>query len=186
MDGATMEDMTIEPIVVRALAGPDELDLFLQLSYVLDDELVEDLERGRRRPEWMWVALRGAHLVARLAWWTATDGCPPLFLDLFDLDDTLDDADRIDIGLKLLNAATAEVLPAGVPRPEYGRFTPPDWREDPVARRMVEGRIRVMEKTGARLLVDDSAWSGSLAHRYRSPPWGFDSAQPSTAMNWWS
>jgi RimJ/RimL family protein N-acetyltransferase len=149
-----MEDMTVEPITIRALSGPDELDLFLQLSYVLDHELAEDLERGRRRPEWMWIALRGDHVVARLAWWTGTEGGAPAVLDFFDLDDAMDDNERIDIGLELLNAATAAVIPAGIARPEYGRFTPPDWREDHIARRIVKGRMRVMEKSGARLLVE--------------------------------
>ncbi|WP_392673371.1 GNAT family N-acetyltransferase [Streptomyces sp. LN785] len=147
--------MTVVPsaLTVRPLTGPDELALFCRLSYVLDHELADDLATGRRRPEWMWVALRGDRVVARIAWWSQ-GGDIPLALDFFDLDDTLPEPERTETGLRLLEEATAAVVPAGVPRPEYGRFVPPDWREDPVARDLVEARIRVMERTGARMLVE--------------------------------
>ncbi|MGW2657754.1 GNAT family N-acetyltransferase [Streptomyces sp. NPDC001478] len=140
-------------LTVRPLTGPEELGLFRSLSYVLDHELADDLATGRRRPEWMWVALRGDRVVARIAWWSK-DGAAPLLLDFFDLDDTLPEPERGEAGLRLVEAATAAVVPAGAPRPEYGRFVPPDWREDPVARDVVESRVRVMERTGARMLVE--------------------------------
>ncbi|MER5275743.1 GNAT family N-acetyltransferase [Streptomyces sp. NPDC002809] len=140
-------------LTVRPLRGPEELDLFCRLSYVLDHELADDLATGRRRPEWMWVALRGDRVVARIAWWSK-DGREPLFLDFFDLDDTLPEPERGESGLRLLETATAAVVPAGAARPEYGRFVPPDWREDPAARDVVEARVRVMERTGARMLVE--------------------------------
>ncbi|MER6115289.1 GNAT family N-acetyltransferase [Streptomyces sp. NPDC001743] len=140
-------------LTVRPLTGPEDLGLFRRLSYVLDHELADDLATGRRRPEWMWVALRGDRVVARIAWWSK-DGRAPLLLDFFDLDDTLPEPERGEAGLRLLEAATAAVVPAGAPRPEYGRFVPPDWREDPAVRDVVEARIRVMERTGARMLVE--------------------------------
>lgn len=143
-----------QELTVRPLSSPDELGLFCRLSYVLDHELADDLATGRRRPEWMWVALRGEHVVARVAWWTSKDGGAPLALDFFDLDDTLPAQERQEIGVRLLETATAAVVPAGAERPEYGRFIPPDWREDPAAREVVEARIRVMEETGARMLVE--------------------------------
>ncbi|MFD4032567.1 GNAT family N-acetyltransferase [Streptomyces sp. NPDC058637] len=141
-------------LTVRPLAGADELGLFCRLSYVLDHELADDLATGRRRPEWMWVALLGDRVVARLAWWTGQEGSAPQLLDFFDLDDTLPEPERGAIGLRLLETASATVLPAGAERPEYGRFIPPDWREDPAAREVVEARMRVMEANGARLLVE--------------------------------
>ncbi|WSY31300.1 GNAT family N-acetyltransferase [Streptomyces sp. NBC_00887] len=148
--------MTLAPmeLTVRPLTGADELGLFCRLPYVLDHELADDLATGRRRPEWMWVALRGDRLVARIAWWTGQDGGAPQFLDFFDLDDTLPEPERGAIGLELLEKATAAVVPAGAVPPEYGRYIPPDWREDPAARDVVEARIRVMEASGARLLVE--------------------------------
>lgn len=141
-------------LTVRPLTGADELGLFCRLSYVLDHELADDLATGRRRPEWMWVALRGERVLGRLSWWTGQEGGSPQFLDFFDLDDTLPEPERGAVGLELLEKATASVVPAGAPRPEYGRFVPPDWREDPVARDVVEARIRVMEASGARMLVE--------------------------------
>ncbi|MCX4965534.1 GNAT family N-acetyltransferase [Streptomyces sp. NBC_00654] len=148
--------MTLAPqdLTVRPLAGPQELGLFRRLSYVLDHELADDLATGRRRPEWMWVALHGERVVARAAWWTAEKGGQPLALDFFDLDDTLPVPERVEIGVRLLETAVAAVLPVGAARPEYGRFVPPDWHEDPVAREIVEARIQVMERTGARMLVE--------------------------------
>ncbi|MCX0246861.1 GNAT family N-acetyltransferase [Streptomyces drozdowiczii] len=140
-------------LTIRPLTGPEELELFLELPYVLDHELADDLDTGRRRPEWMWVALRGDRVVARIAWWSR-DGAAPLLLDFFDLDDTLPPAEREEAGLRLVETATAAVVPAGAPRPEYGRFVPPDWRADPAVREAVEARIRVMERTGARMLVE--------------------------------
>ncbi|MFC8594298.1 GNAT family N-acetyltransferase [Streptomyces atroolivaceus] len=141
-------------LTIRPLTGADELGLFCRLSYVLDHELADDLATGRRCPDWMWVALRGGRVVGRLSWWTGEEGGSPQFLDFFDLDDTLPEPERGAIGLELLEKATASVVPAGAARPEYGRFVPPDWREDPVARDVVEARIRVMEASGARMLVE--------------------------------
>ncbi|MFE9365907.1 GNAT family N-acetyltransferase [Streptomyces sp. NPDC006978] len=141
-------------LTIRPLTGADELGLFQRLSYVLDHELADDLATGRRRPEWMWVALRGDHVVARIAWWTCEKGGAPQLLDFFDLDDPLPEPERGAIGLELVERATAAVVPAGNARPEYGRYLPPDWREDPASREVVEARIRVMEATGARLLVE--------------------------------
>ncbi|MET8442964.1 GNAT family N-acetyltransferase [Streptomyces sp. NPDC004981] len=141
-------------LTIRPLTGADELGLFRRLSYVLDHELADDLATGRRRPKWMWVALRGDRVLGRLSWWTGQEGGSPQFLDFFDLDDTLPEPERGAIGLELVEKATAAVVPAGSPRPGYGRFIPPDWREDPAAREIVEARIRVMEASGARMLVE--------------------------------
>jgi RimJ/RimL family protein N-acetyltransferase len=57
------------------------VELFGQLPYVLNDELGDDLSLGRRRPEWMWVALRGDRLVARLARWARQPGSKPFLLE---------------------------------------------------------------------------------------------------------
>ena len=78
----------------------------------------------------------------------------PETLDYFDLDDSLDDPERTDIGARLLATAHAKVIGTGAEWPEYIRFIPPDWRDDPVARRVVDGRMTVLERSGARLLVE--------------------------------
>ncbi|WP_329125300.1 GNAT family N-acetyltransferase [Streptomyces sp. NBC_01353] len=140
--------------MVRPLSGSEELDLFCRLSYVLDHELEDDLATGRRVPAWMWVALRGDRVLARLSWWTNQEGGEPLFLDFFDLDPELPEQERAEIGLRLLETATAAVVPAGTARPEFNRYMPPDWREVPETRARLETLFGVLEASGARPLVE--------------------------------
>ncbi|MFJ4909714.1 GNAT family N-acetyltransferase [Streptomyces sp. NPDC093249] len=141
-------------LVVRPLAEPGELGLFLGLSYTLDHELADDLAGGRRLPEWMWVALDGDRLLGRLSWWAKAPGRPPEHLDFFDLDPALSPRERADVGLRLLETATAAVVPAGAPRPEYTRFLPADWREVPETRALLESLFGVLTASGARPLVE--------------------------------
>ncbi|MEU5212669.1 GNAT family N-acetyltransferase [Streptomyces sp. NPDC020742] len=139
---------------MRPITGREELDLFSQLPYVLNEELGDDLAGGRRRPEWMWVALRDGRLLARAAWWSRSAGNAPLFLDILDIDDSTSGSDRVDIGVRLLHTAMAATLPDGSLPPEYSRFVPPDWRENAVTRQAVEDRMTVLGETGARLFVE--------------------------------
>ena len=141
-------------LCLRPISGPAELDLFTRLPYVLNDELADDLGAGRRRPEWMWVALRGDRILARLAWWGKGGDEPPLYLDILDLDDAASDSDLLDVGVRLVKAASDEVLPSGTPPPEYLRSVPSDWRDHADTRQVVEDRMTVLERTGARLFVE--------------------------------
>lgn len=141
-------------LTVRPLAGRSELDLFLTLPYVRNDELATDLDEGRRRPEWMWLALRGDRVLARLAWWTTTGADEPKMLDILDVDDDAPAAERVDIGARLLRTAIDATLPAGTTLPEYIRFVPADWRDTAATRQVVEDRMAVLERAGARLLVE--------------------------------
>ncbi|MFF9915279.1 GNAT family N-acetyltransferase [Streptomyces sp. NPDC013457] len=150
----TSSTRTPDGVTLRPLSGPEELDLFRRLSYVLDHELEDDLATGRRLPSWMWVALRGGRVLARIAWWTKQEGGEPLFLDFFDLDPELPEQERAETGLRLLEAATAAVVPAGAARPEFGRFLPADWREVPETRARLETLFGVLEASGARPLVE--------------------------------
>jgi RimJ/RimL family protein N-acetyltransferase len=140
-------------LTMRPIAGRKELDLFSRLPYVLNEELADDLAAGRRRPEWMWVALCGDRPLARVAWWGRARDDTPFLLDIFDIDDSADRG-RVDIAVRLLRTAMAEVVPAGTRPPEYIRNVPPDWRDDEVARHLVEDRMLALERTGARLLVE--------------------------------
>ncbi|MEU6410643.1 GNAT family N-acetyltransferase [Microbispora sp. NPDC046933] len=146
--------MNPNDMIMRPIVGREELDLFRRLPYVLNDELNDDLASGRRRPEWMWMALRGDHLVARLAWWAPRAGEAPALLDILDLDDTLPGPASIDAGVRLFETASAAVLPVGVRPPEYNGFVPPQWRDDAEVRRAVEARMAVLERAGARPLVE--------------------------------
>jgi len=102
----------------------------------------------------MWVALRGDHLLARARLWSRTGDDTPFLLDVFDIDDSSADRDRVEVGLRLLRTAMAEVVPGGTRPPEYIRSVPPDWREGAVTRRVVEDRMVALERTGARLFVE--------------------------------
>jgi len=138
-------------VTLRPITGPDELTLFCQLRYQLDQELAGDLADGRRRSEWLWVALRDDRVVARVGWWTWRDGEHPYVLDVFDFDES---PGSVEVALGLFAAATAAVFPAGATLPQYTRFTPPDWHDDPTANRVVTDRIAALERTGARMLVE--------------------------------
>ncbi|SDZ41867.1 Protein N-acetyltransferase, RimJ/RimL family [Micromonospora pattaloongensis] len=136
-------DLTLRPIT-----GPDELDLFNSLPYVLNDELGSDLAAGRRRPEWLWLALRGDRVVARAGWWSRAGDEHALLMDIFDID-----GDIVD-GVRLLKAALPAVVPAGATPPEYGRFLPADWRNHQHTRQAVHDRMGALERVGANLLVE--------------------------------
>ncbi|MEV6599373.1 GNAT family N-acetyltransferase [Actinoplanes sp. NPDC051346] len=136
-------DLTLRPIT-----GPDELDLFNLLPYVLNTELAADLAQGRRRPEWLWLALRGDRVVARAGWWARAGDRHPTVMDIFDIDGDIDD------GVRLLRTALSAVVPTGTTPPEYGRFLPPDWRDHPHTRAAVEDRMRAVQRVGAHLFVE--------------------------------
>jgi RimJ/RimL family protein N-acetyltransferase len=146
--------LTVEPydLTLRPISGRDELHLFAGLTRTLDDEFEDDLATGRRRPGWMWMALRGDRLVARAAWWARSGGDAPLLLDVFDLD--AGTPGRVEAGVRLLRAAMAEVVAPGARPPQYSRQVAPSWREDPALRGPVEERMAVLETLGARLFVE--------------------------------
>lgn len=146
--------MIQKDLTMRPITGREELDLFRRLPYSLNEELADDLAAGRRRPEWMWVAMHGDRLLARAAWWSRPGGDAPLILDVLDLDDGIPGPDRVDTGVRLLRTAMAATLPNGARPPEYSRFIPPDWAENAVTRQVVEERMTVLERTGARLFVE--------------------------------
>jgi RimJ/RimL family protein N-acetyltransferase len=136
-------DLTLRPI-----SGPDELALFNKLPYVLNDEVGDDLAAGRRRPEWLWLALRGDRVVARAGWWSRPGDQHPLLMDIFDIDGDPDAA------VRLLRTALPAVIPAGATPPEYNRFLHPDWRDHEQTRQAVEDRMGALERAGAKLFVE--------------------------------
>ncbi|MET8355665.1 GNAT family N-acetyltransferase [Micromonospora sp. NPDC005171] len=139
-------------VTIRPITGPDEVELFNRLPYTINHELADDLAEQRRRPEWMWVALRGDRLLARVAWWGRSGDSTPLLLDILDVDDTAEDL--TEVAQALYETAARQVLPTGVTPPEYGRFIPANWREDPDAYRAVRLRMGVLENAGAHLTVE--------------------------------
>jgi RimJ/RimL family protein N-acetyltransferase len=141
-------------LTIRPITGREELDLFRRLPYLLNDELDGDLKEGRRRPEWMWLALLDDRPLARLAWWSRPTNAVPDLMDILDVDDSLPASDRVEIGVRLLRTALSATLPEGTTPPEYGRYIPPDWRDHADARAVVEDRMAIAERTGAQLFVE--------------------------------
>ncbi|MFD0576908.1 hypothetical protein [Dactylosporangium darangshiense] len=131
---------------LRPISGRDELDLFRRLPYVLNSELDGDLTAGRRRAEWLWVALDGDRVVARAGWWARAGSAEPFLMDFFDFADG-----EVEAGEELLRAALDALVHDGATPPEYIRFIPPDWHDDPGA---VQSRMAVLERLGARPLVE--------------------------------
>lgn len=145
----TTDDTEGAGLTLRPLDGPGELGLFNRFGYVLNDELADDLASGRRRAEWLWVAVRGDQVLARVGWWTRPGRREPFVLDVLDVE-----AGCGDVGERLLREAIAAVVPPGSVPPPYCRFVPPGWRDDAEVRGAVEERMAVAERTGARLFVE--------------------------------
>ena len=141
----------VHDVIMRPITGRDELALFNRMPYPLNDEVADDLATGRRRPEWLWVALDGDRLLARLAWRGRPGEDVPFLLDILDI---ADGTDGVGTGTELLRTATAEVIPDGTRPPEYLRTIPSGWRDDTAARHDVENRMTVAANTGAELLAE--------------------------------
>jgi len=153
---------------MRPATGREEIDRFNELPYVLNKEFERDMDEGRRRPEWMWMALRGDQLVARVAWWARNrEATEPLLMDVFDVAD----GEPLETGIELFRSASKHVLP-NRPKPlDFLSFVPSDWRDDAEAKRAIETRIKGLEQTGARIFVERLrfAWAAGTAIR---PPSG--------------
>ncbi|HEV3287391.1 MAG TPA: GNAT family N-acetyltransferase [Streptosporangiaceae bacterium] len=141
-------------LIIRPIRGQDELGLFCQFSYVQNGELAADLAAGHRRPGWLWLALRGDHLLGRAGWWARSGQPVPDLLDVFDLDDGPGHPGRVDTGARLLRAAAADIMPPGRLWPEYLRIVPPDWQEQQESRQAVADRMAAVAQAGGRFLVE--------------------------------
>jgi ribosomal protein S18 acetylase RimI-like enzyme len=141
-----MPDVTIRP-----LSGSNDLPTFNQLGYVLDGEYGADLDHGRRRPEWMWLALREDRLVARAAWWGRSGAGSPLLMDVLDVDSAA--SDRLPVAVDMVRTALAAMGLTDAP-PEYCRYLPAGWHDDPEQARIVTDRTTAIEQLGGQLLVE--------------------------------
>ena len=140
-------------LTIRPLTDSGELGLFNQLPYELNGELDTDLRDGHRQPEWLWMALRDGHLLARAAWWGRPESSLPHALDILDIDDTAG-AEAVDTAAALLTTAMAKVVPASRVPPDYIRFLAPGWRDEAGSRQATENRMTIAGRAGARFFVE--------------------------------
>ncbi|GID57925.1 GNAT family N-acetyltransferase [Actinoplanes couchii] len=117
---------------------PEDMDSFNSFPYVLNSEIAKDLADRRRRPEWLWLALRGDRVTARAAWWSRPGDEHPLVMDILDVAEG-----HFDDGVSLVRAALPD------PAPEFTRFVAPDWQRSDGGTWM-----RVLEACGAKLFVE--------------------------------
>ncbi|NOK62514.1 MAG: N-acetyltransferase [Chloroflexi bacterium AL-W] len=135
---------------IRPLNGREELDLFCSIPYAINHEIHSDLDCGRRRLEWLWVAVQDGRLLGRIGWWTRSAGEPPAVLDIFDISGLDDHA-----GDALVATAMRAVLPRDGTPPQYLRWLlAPDWREEPAEVREAERRGAALGRFGARPLAE--------------------------------
>jgi predicted lipoprotein with Yx(FWY)xxD motif len=134
---------------------------------VLNFELEDDLVARRRRPEWMWVALEGDRLLARVAWWSRSDDGSPSDLDILDVDNGDAEIDSEELCFTLLETATAEVIPKGSRRPDYGRFIAADWRDQPETSKPVEVRMAAVESAG---IGEQVTYAGHPLYLFETSP----------------
>ena len=170
--------MRQDHITVRPLNGREDLDLFRSIPYGLNNELEGDLDAGRRRLEWLWVAQRAKHLVGRVGWWTRSADDPPLVLDILDVSD-------VDDGVRLVETAMRAVLPAG--------FDAAGLHPLPAARLGIGRGARPRRRRSGGPCWSASAlghwsnacaFSGTQAVRCRSPTGGCGSGPWPTARSW--
>jgi RimJ/RimL family protein N-acetyltransferase len=107
----------------------------------------EMLAKGHYRPEWMWIALRGDEVVARLAFYGSPDAEHPHSMDWLDPGAG---PDRVEVGARLVSAAYAGLQR----RPEYQIFLTPGWRDRPDAAAAVADRIAACERIGLTVFVE--------------------------------
>lgn len=98
-------------LILRPITGSQEVELFNQLPYVFNHEVADDLSTGRRRHAWLWVALRGDRVLARVGWWCRPGDDAPLLFDILDYAE-----DHQDVGQLLFETAQAAVFPRTAPR----------------------------------------------------------------------
>ncbi len=132
---------------LRPITGPEELDLFCRFPYQLNPELSGDLAAGRRTPQWLWVAVRGDRLLARAGWWAQARDAQPMVLDFFDFTEPA-------AGEALLRHAIATMFPGSTQLPQYLRFLPGDWQDQPQVSQEMQERVAVLENLGAKPLVE--------------------------------
>lgn len=104
-----------------------------------------DLEAGHYRPEWLWIAIDGGRVRARMAFWGFPADEAPKCVDWFE------SGGDVEVAAGLMRAAYD--AQSTDPRPEYVLRTPSEWR-DTAERGEVEARVAAAEKAGLSVFVE--------------------------------
>lgn len=110
------------------------------------DQVRDDFDAGRMRPEWSWVLEDEGRLVGRALWW-GRDGSTPSALDALDVLPEVEDprgaaVDPLRAGLGEHAAAAGSSLPSFTVR------LPGSWRDDERAARAVAWRCEALADVG--------------------------------------
>lgn len=135
--GASVRSRRATPVDVEALiAFPDDPGLV----GLPRDQVRDDFDARRMRPEWSWLLEDEGRLVGRVLWW-GRDGSPSA-VDALDVLPDLDDP----------RAAAVDLLRAGLGdasgRPSYTMRLPAGWRDDERAVRAVTWRTEALADVG--------------------------------------
>jgi hypothetical protein len=132
-------------LVIRPLSASEEplFDSLAQPALVgsgaFGHRYGDRIASGEYRPEWTWIALRGATVVARAAWWAGPDDDGPEVLDWLDFTDA-------DAAARLLRTVPL--------RTEYCLRLPAGWRDAPDVGQAARARIAAAQAAGMTVLVE--------------------------------
>ncbi|KQP80138.1 hypothetical protein ASF37_00440 [Aeromicrobium sp. Leaf289] len=106
------------------------------------DQVRDDFDAGRMRPEWSWVLEDEGRLVGRALWW-GRDGSTPSALDALDVLPEVDDPRTAAVDL--LRAGLGEhAAAAGSQLPSFTVRVPGSWRDDERSVRAVAWRCKAL------------------------------------------
>lgn len=110
------------------------------------DQVRDDFDAGRMRPEWSWVLEAEGRLVGRALWW-GRDGSTPSALDALDVLPEVEDPRSA--AMDLLRAGLGEhAATAGSRLPSFTVRLPGSWRDDERSVRAVAWRCEALAEVG--------------------------------------
>ncbi|MEW1956061.1 GNAT family N-acetyltransferase [Kineococcus sp. NPDC059986] len=140
--------MHLRPATTDDLGALLAFPLDPHLAGVEPDRLQEEVQAGRMRWSWTWLAEEeDGTVVGRALWWGRPDGTTPLTLDCLHVLDRVEDRPALAAGL--LRAAHSAFATADATRPpEYQLTLPPHWRASPATVEAVSWRVRAAAVVG--------------------------------------
>jgi RimJ/RimL family protein N-acetyltransferase len=134
-------------------ATPDDLDAIVDfpddpgIVGLSREQVRQDFEVGRMRPEWSWLVEHDGRLLGRALWW-GRGGSAPSALDALDVLPEVEDPRAAALGLLCAGHAELAASGAPVPLPHAVRLSA-RWRENPRAVRAATWRSEALAVVGA-------------------------------------